>query len=101
MRISGEQIAIPLKDGLNMNDAVFQACDNLHQLDLIEGGKTLHETIAALHYLQEWRNDMNEEVGSINLRFSPMQVQATRVMRDIWEKRHKQYEGGSDQFYSR
>ena len=59
-----ERITIPLKDGLITNHYnIFQHCNNLHQVDLIEG--ELHETISALH-LEDWRNDMNEEIDSIN-----------------------------------
>ena len=67
-----ERITIPLKDGLIdhehedvffTTDGVFQGCENLHQVDLVEG--ELHETIAALH-LEEWRDDMNKEIDSIN-----------------------------------
>ena len=42
---------------------VFQVCDNLKHVDIVEG--ELHETIAALQ-LGDWRNDMNEEINSIN-----------------------------------
>ena len=58
-----ERITIPLKDGLFSDDNIFQACESLRQVDLIEG--EVHETIAALHF-EEWRNDMNEEIDSIN-----------------------------------
>eukprot|EP00984_Skeletonema_dohrnii_P016065 scaffold7052_cov138-Skeletonema_dohrnii-CCMP3373.AAC.3 len=58
-----ERITIPLKDGLIADDNIFVGCDNLKQVDLVEG--PIHETIAALQ-LDEWRNDINEEIGSIN-----------------------------------
>ena len=59
-----ERITIPLKDGLITNHYnIFQNCSNLNHVDLVEG--ELHETIAALH-LEEWRNDMNREIDSIN-----------------------------------
>ena len=61
--ISLERITIPLKDGLIVEDNTFMSCGNLSHVDLVEG--ELHETIAALH-LEEWRNDMNEALGSIN-----------------------------------
>jgi hypothetical protein len=57
------RIAIPLKDGIITDDDIFSGCRNLRHVDLIEG--ELHETIAALH-LKAWRNDMNEEINSIN-----------------------------------
>jgi hypothetical protein len=57
-----EQITIPLKDGLFSDDGIFTGC-NLNRVDLVEG--ELHETIAALH-LEGWRNDMNQEIDSIN-----------------------------------
>ena len=55
-------VTIPLKDGLFTEDDIFKYCRFLYRVDLIEG--ELHETIAALH-LDEWRNDMNEEVDLI------------------------------------
>ena len=62
-----ERITIPLKDGLIGNDDddddIFIECNNLRHVDLVEGA--LHETISALQ-LGEWRNDMNEEIDSIN-----------------------------------
>uniref|UniRef100_A0A7S2E6T2 Leucine-rich repeat domain-containing protein n=1 Tax=Ditylum brightwellii TaxID=49249 RepID=A0A7S2E6T2_9STRA len=58
-----ERITIPLKDGIIAADDIFTECDNLKHVDQVEG--ELHETIAALQ-LEEWRNDMNEEIDSIN-----------------------------------
>ena len=58
-----ERITIPLKDGLITDDNTFQLCENLKHIDLVEG--ELHETIAAL-YFEEWRNNMNATVQSIN-----------------------------------
>ena len=57
------RITIPLKDGIITHDGIFQGCENLKQVDLVEG--VVHETVAALQ-LEEWRNDMNEEIDSIN-----------------------------------
>jgi len=57
-----ERITIPLKDGLIAWES-FIGCYNLKHVDLVEGA--IHETIAALQ-LEEWRNDMNEEIDSIN-----------------------------------
>ena len=58
-----ERITIPLKDGLITHDSIFALCENLKHVDLVEG--ELHETVAALQ-LEEWRNDMYEEIDSIN-----------------------------------
>jgi hypothetical protein len=58
-----ERITIPLKDGMLTHDIIFSGCDNLKQVDLVEG--PIHETIAALP-MEEWRNDMYEEIDSIN-----------------------------------
>eukprot|EP00984_Skeletonema_dohrnii_P000699 scaffold211_cov83-Skeletonema_dohrnii-CCMP3373.AAC.5 len=58
-----ERITIPLKDGILAAAISFIGCDNLKHVDLVEGA--VHETIAALP-LEEWRNDMNEEVDTIN-----------------------------------
>eukprot|EP00985_Skeletonema_marinoi_P023371 scaffold15546_cov66-Skeletonema_marinoi.AAC.1 len=57
-----ERITIPLKDHLITNDNIFQGCGNLEHVDLVGG---IHETVAALQ-LEEWRNDMNKEINSIN-----------------------------------
>ena len=57
-----ERITIPLKDGIITADNIFQGCKNLKHIDLVEG---VHETIAAL-LLEDWKNDMNEEINSIN-----------------------------------
>ena len=59
-----ERITIPLKDGLITEDDVFWECESLRRVDLDEGA-VLQETVAALQ-LEEWRNDMNEEINSIN-----------------------------------
>eukprot|EP00984_Skeletonema_dohrnii_P005631 scaffold1988_cov76-Skeletonema_dohrnii-CCMP3373.AAC.1 len=58
-----ERITIPLKDGIITDDDIFRKCKNLKHVDLIEG--ELHETIDALLW-EEWKNDMNEEINSIN-----------------------------------
>ena len=58
-----ERITIPLKDGLIAADNAFQQCRNLKRVYLIE--EEAHGTIAALQ-LDEWRNDMNEKIDSIN-----------------------------------
>ena len=58
-----ERITIPFKEGLFTADDIFIACRNLFYVDLVEG--EVHETIAALQ-LEEWRNDMNEEIDFIN-----------------------------------
>eukprot|EP00984_Skeletonema_dohrnii_P030882 scaffold22743_cov159-Skeletonema_dohrnii-CCMP3373.AAC.4 len=58
-----ERITIPLKDGIITHDGIFSGCANLKHVDLVEG--PIHETIAALQ-LEEWRNDMYEEINSIN-----------------------------------
>ncbi len=58
-----ESMTIPLKDGLITDDNVFIECHYLKHVDLVEGA--LHDTIDALQ-LKDWRNDMNEEIDSIN-----------------------------------
>ena len=59
-----ERITIPLKDGLITADNTFQECDNLMQVDLVERVE-LHDIVAALN-LEVWKNDMSEEIDSIN-----------------------------------
>jgi len=58
-----ERITIPLKDGMITADDIFQECCSLMHVHLVEG--EMHETVAALH-MEEWRNDMNKEIHSIN-----------------------------------
>ena len=57
-----ERITIPLKDGMITRDDIFQRCEKMKHVNLVEG---VHEIIAAL-LLEEWRKDMNEEIASIN-----------------------------------
>ena len=59
-----EQITIPLKNGIKSADDIFMECENLQKVDLIEGA-VLQETVGALQ-LDVWRNDINEEIDSIN-----------------------------------
>ena len=59
-----ERITIPMKDGVISRCDIFFRCQNLRHVDLVEG--ELHETIAALQLFTEWRDDMNEEIDSIN-----------------------------------
>jgi len=49
---------------MSTDNNIFQGCGNLKHVDLVEGA-ILHDTIDAL-LLKEWRNDMNEEMASIN-----------------------------------
>ena len=58
-----ERITIPLKVSIISARNIFQLCKSLKHVDLVEG--ELHETVAALQ-LEEWRNDMNYEINSIN-----------------------------------
>ncbi|KAK1733232.1 leucine-rich repeat domain-containing protein [Skeletonema marinoi] len=62
--MSLERITIPLKDGMINDNDIFQGCEDMKHVDLVEGA-ILHETINAL-LLEEWKNDMNEEIASIN-----------------------------------
>jgi hypothetical protein len=62
-----ERITLPLKyDMIDDDDRyyhdVFQGCDNLRRVDLVGG---VHEFVAALP-LDEWKNDMNAKINSIN-----------------------------------
>jgi len=59
-----ERITISLKEDIIDQDDIFQGCNNLKHVDLIER-VVLDETVAAL-LLEEWRNNMYEEIDSIN-----------------------------------
>ena len=69
--ISLKRIAIPLKNGLFTCNNIFIGCENLNQVDLVDGAE-LHNTVAKLQ-LREWRKDMNREIQSImtNIRTRP------------------------------
>eukprot|EP00985_Skeletonema_marinoi_P010845 scaffold5085_cov175-Skeletonema_marinoi.AAC.3 len=58
-----ERVTIPLKDGIITDDNIFQGCNYLEHVNLVEGA--LHDTIAAL-LLVGWKNDMKEEINAIN-----------------------------------
>ena len=58
-----ERITIPLKDGIITARDIFEGCVKLKHVDLVEEG--LLEIISALQ-LEDWRNDMNEEIDAIN-----------------------------------
>ena len=59
-----QRITIPLKDNMIADDNIFDGCDNLKHVDLVEGA-ILKETVTALQ-LEGWRNDMNAEIDAIN-----------------------------------
>ena len=59
-----KRITIPLKNGLFTSDDVFVGCEYLDQVCLIEEA-IINETVDAL-LLDEWKNDMNGEIDSIN-----------------------------------
>ena len=59
-----ERIVIPLKSGLITSDCVFKGCYGLKGIDFVEG-EILHDTVNTLLHV-DWRNDMKQEIGSIN-----------------------------------
>ena len=59
-----ERLTIPLKDGIIITeDNAFYGCRKLKEVDL---ERALHETMAGLLLYEEWRNDLSEEIDSIN-----------------------------------
>ena len=58
-----ERITIPLKVSIIKADDIFQLCERLKHVDLVEG--EIHQFIAALQ-LEGWRNDMTEAINSSN-----------------------------------
>ena len=70
----------PIKDNLISADNTFTVCDNLKHVDLVEG--ELQDTIAALQ-LDDWRNDMLEEIDSIN-RILPNALAGVNWNDDTW-----------------
>eukprot|EP00986_Skeletonema_menzelii_P014680 scaffold9978_cov117-Skeletonema_menzelii.AAC.7 len=61
-----ERITLPLKDGMIASNSIVRRCVKLNRVELVGG---VHETVAAL-LLEEWKNDVNEEIDAIN-RFLP------------------------------
>eukprot|EP00984_Skeletonema_dohrnii_P011009 scaffold4356_cov82-Skeletonema_dohrnii-CCMP3373.AAC.5 len=59
-----EQITIPLKGSIITHANLFAGCKKLKHVCLVGGGG-VHETITAL-LLEEWTNDMNREILSID-----------------------------------
>eukprot|EP00984_Skeletonema_dohrnii_P026507 scaffold15874_cov77-Skeletonema_dohrnii-CCMP3373.AAC.2 len=59
-----QRITIPLKNGMITHDGIFQGCNKLEHVDLVEGA-ILRDTIDAL-LLEEWRNDMKDKLDAIN-----------------------------------
>ena len=59
-----EEITIPLKGSLMIDDDAFVGSENLNRVDLLEG-RLLQDCIDAL-LCDDWSNDMNQEVDSIN-----------------------------------
>ena len=59
-----ESITLPLKDGMISHDDTFLECKKLESVDLVEGA-VMDESIAAL-LMEQWKNDMNEEIDAIN-----------------------------------
>ena len=79
------RIAMPLKDDMFDEDGrVFHLCDDLSQVDLVGVGG-IHKTISSL-LLDSWRNDMNDEIDSINrvLPNTPDNEKTTAIHRWSW-----------------
>ena len=62
--VSLESITIPLRNGLLTGDDIFRSCVNLKRVDLIEDEALRNFADALL--LEDWRNDVNEVLDSIN-----------------------------------
>ena len=56
-----KRVALPLKSNM-IGDDVFLYCPKLQTVDLVGG---IRQTIASLHF-ESWRNEMNNEINSIN-----------------------------------
>jgi len=70
------RIAIPLKNDI-LDDCAFSDCDNLTQVDLVGG---IHKTISSL-LLDSWKNEMNDEIDSINRDLPNIHYDKTFVIR--------------------
>jgi hypothetical protein len=57
------RIVIPLKDNLIGGKTSFSNCEHLSRVVTLAGG--IHETISSLQ-MESWRNEMKEEINSIN-----------------------------------
>ena len=67
-----ERIALPLKGNM-IGGGVFDQCPRLLTVDLVGG---IHSTAASLH-LESWRNEMNNQINSINQTLSTITVGKT------------------------
>ena len=86
-----ERITLPLKDGMIIDDSIFQRCEKLNHVNLVGG---LHNTFAAL-LLDGWRNDMNEEIDAINQVLPNIHLLVVCIKLGI---RPRRYGHGLDQF---
>eukprot|EP00985_Skeletonema_marinoi_P017820 scaffold9864_cov66-Skeletonema_marinoi.AAC.2 len=78
-----ERITIPLKDGMITDDDIFQKCEKLKSVDLVEG-EVLRDIITALQ-LEEWKNEMDREMSAIN-QILPSVRAGSYVHDDVGEK---------------
>jgi hypothetical protein len=75
------RIVIPLKDGLIIGNIAFNLCDNLSKVETIDGG--IHKTISSLH-MKSWRDEMEEEIGTINQTLSNTQANEKATAIQQW-----------------
>ena len=80
-----ERIALPLKDGLVIDDNTFQLCVKLNHVDLVDSA-VLDDIIATLLW-EEWKDDMNEEIHSIS-RILPNTHSGSNSYSDVGGKAH-------------
>ena len=74
------RIAMPLKPNL-LGNGPFLDCDDLSTVDLVGG---IHKIISSL-FLENWKNDMNNEIDSIN-RDLPNTPHKARTIRQWMER---------------
>ncbi len=71
------RIAIPLKDGLVIENYAFNQCHNLSRVDVVGG---IQRTISSLH-LESWRDEVKREINQINQAL-PWMVEKTIAIRE-------------------
>jgi hypothetical protein len=71
------RIVIPLKDNLDIDYTAFGGCNDLSNVDNLDGG--LHKTISSLH-MKSWRDEMEEEIDRINQTLPNTQAKTQAIL---------------------
>ena len=73
------RLAMPLKRGIISNDTVFKGCRNMTNIELV--GKVQN---MISHFMQEWKDEMNNEIGQINQVLSTVPIDGKTAAVQQW-----------------